>query len=54
MADVPTLADVSLSDWMRDVCKIRPEILDWPIERLHYPGTHDSGTYGTGTFDGNW
>ena len=49
----PQLTAADLPHWQSILTQRDPRRLQWPITRLCLPGTHDSGTYGPGTFPTN-
>ncbi|KAG9605618.1 PLC-like phosphodiesterase, partial [Aureobasidium melanogenum] len=39
--------NMSVSTWLTDLTRIKPDVLNWNLAKLHFPGSHDAGSFGT-------
>ncbi|KAG9693464.1 PLC-like phosphodiesterase, partial [Aureobasidium melanogenum] len=39
--------DMSVTTWLTDLTRIKPDVLNWNLAKLHFPGSHDAGSFGT-------
>ena len=39
--------NMSVTTWLTDLTRIKPDVLNWNLAKLHYAGSHDAGSFGT-------